>query len=456
MEDLKDWIVWLPSGYYMSSPSGDNFFGWSLNRPMARGRPVPFAQFYRASQFERLLYRPDVVLEYVKRLGRVDVAGLAGAAGFQVTQLDTIAPPDIQIAELHSTDPGMAKVKVSIGSSNLPIADWNLFVNEIPVLSHEQRAAFLKSPAANALAAELSLNRTASLDVVRVEASNSKAIGIAELPLTAAGKLEPESSKRSLFVAAIGASQFKDTRIPTLKFAAKDAEAIGELLRANKGSAYQEVHTLILSDEGRDGRPLRATIAERLPPFLRQARAQDTVIVFLASHGLSNARGDYFFVPLDASREDLDQAKLGAGDAGSLLPWQFFAQLLADSAGRRVLIVDTCAAAAIEGSSFDAYSLAKRSTASKFALLAASTGKELSQESAVHLHGLFTFGLLDAIETAADTNEAGVVTLKDAFQHARDLVEAQHNRAVGTQTPQAVIPEVLESIPLGRRTGLVN
>ena len=54
----QDWIAWAPSGYYVSSIYGDNFVGWHLNRGIDR---TP--DFYRAVQFDRILYRPDKVAE---------------------------------------------------------------------------------------------------------------------------------------------------------------------------------------------------------------------------------------------------------------------------------------------------------------------------------------------------------------------------------------------------------
>ena len=53
-----EWIAWTPQGYYVSSDAGDQYIGWHLNRGR-EGTPL----FYRAVQFERLLYRPDIVDE---------------------------------------------------------------------------------------------------------------------------------------------------------------------------------------------------------------------------------------------------------------------------------------------------------------------------------------------------------------------------------------------------------
>ena len=68
-----EWIAWNGAGYYVSSSAGDEYIGWHLNRGREQG-----ADFYRAVQFERILYRPDLVDESFRRRGRpADGAGAA-------------------------------------------------------------------------------------------------------------------------------------------------------------------------------------------------------------------------------------------------------------------------------------------------------------------------------------------------------------------------------------------
>ena len=82
--------------------------------------------------------------------------------------------------------------------------------------------------------------------------------------------------------------------------------------------------------------PERARIVEALD-LLASAQAHDTVVVFLASHGVSDATGEYFFVPRDARPEDLVRAAHGHGaDAPSLIRWSVFFDALRRAAGRRV------------------------------------------------------------------------------------------------------------------------
>ena len=91
-----EWIAWTPAGYYASSAGGDNLVGWHLNR----GKDAA-ADFYRAIQFERILYRPDLVDEAFRNRGRPPAAPPRRAqARFDVSQLASIAPPRVRLEQI--------------------------------------------------------------------------------------------------------------------------------------------------------------------------------------------------------------------------------------------------------------------------------------------------------------------------------------------------------------------
>jgi len=124
-----------------------------------------------------------------------------------------------------------------------------------------------------------------------------------------------------------------------------------------------------------------------------------------------------------------------------------FFDTLRNTAGRRVLIVDTCQARSIEGK-FEAHSLMKRSAASQFALIVASKGNEESQEYSPAKHGLFTYAFLNSLKPEADLNRDGLVSLKEAFDFALPIVEKLRHKQAGQQTPQMVSPPVLADMPV--------
>ena len=57
------WIIWTPTGYYASSPGGEDLIGWSINRGDALA-----PDFFPASRLRDTYYRPDIVQQVLKSL----------------------------------------------------------------------------------------------------------------------------------------------------------------------------------------------------------------------------------------------------------------------------------------------------------------------------------------------------------------------------------------------------
>lgn len=439
----QDWIAWIPPGYYMSSVSGDNFIGWHVNRGGDRD-----PDFYRAIQFERILYRPDLVQAYFKGHGAATALDKADNGAFDVAKLDSIAPPRLQltIAEVpHGDGQVLAQVSIKGESRSLPLQDWSLFVNGIPVAASQP----LQDSERRSFSRELQVPLSAGLNQLRAESSNGLALGLAERFMESSRELKP--SPGVLYVIAIGASDFTDPDVRDLNFAAQDAVAVARLFEQAGGqTGFVSTKTLVLADTA-SLRATRSNIVRSLQDFLATARGADTVVVFLASHGISDRQGNYYFVPADARNADIKAVQVGAGTAASLLRWDIFVDQLRHTAGRRLLIVDTCSSGAM-GGTFDVHSLAKRSLSSNFALLAASRGNEESQELPSARHGLFTHALLEALHSGFDPNADGFVSLSEAFEYTFDKVQTLRNRAVGPQTPQLSAPDVLANMLLARST----
>jgi uncharacterized caspase-like protein len=254
-----------------------------------------------------------------------------------------------------------------------------------------------------------------------------------------------------LYLLAIGVNEFTGLKDADLAYAARDAEEFARLFRAEGARHFRRVFARTLSDLG-PAKPHRAAIVDALD-FATDAGEHDTVVVFLASHGVSDAGGDYYFVPRDALAGDLAAAAHGAGvDAPSLIRASAFVERLGRVAGRRILIVDTCYARGIEGRP-GLQTLGKRSATSLISLVLAAKGSEESQEYPPARHGLFTHALLEGLRGAADADRDGAVTLAEAFGYAVPVVERLRDRSAGPQTPQLLAPEPLGGTVLVRRRG---
>ena len=415
----EDWAAWTPHGYYAASPYGDRFVGWQINRG-ADMKP----DFFRAVQFERTLYRPDL-------LG----GAFAGQAPPSAAPLIDNAPPRVSV-EVLSVSPAThtRRIRVRAESLGLPMSDVAAYVNDIPITPSANRA--LRASERQKFTRELDVPIVDSDNTLRIEVSNGHSMGEIE-------KFVPGETARAapgdLYVLAVGANKFTGLDADlALSYSASDAEEFAKALVAARAGQFRRVHTQTLSDNGT--LPTRAAVLKALSG-LNVATGADTVVVFLASHGLSDKQGNYYFVPRDAKRADIDTLlNDGALPAvSSLVAWQEVSEALRNTAGRRLLIVDTCAARSIFGTVQD-FSLLKRSASSRVAFILASKGDEESQEYEPGRHGLFTYGLLEGLKTQ------GVVTVADWFASAARTVDQLRDRRIGPQTPQFIAPPSLRAL----------
>jgi len=441
--NARDWIAWVPDGYYMSSVYGDNYVGWHLNR----GKDLA-PDFYRAVQFDRILYRPDVVTSSFRAaLGpvRSSLETTTQNADFRITKLREIAPPRLLLKAVSLPEEKDGHFRMSfelMGEKNtLGIQEYSIFVNHIPVTPANERT--LTGDETDYFRRVFHLELPARDNEIRVEAFNGVSMGVAQIYVNISGDVRPTPVKGNLYMLAVGVNKFP--ALPKrnyLEYAAQDAEELGREWKIRSAENYLKIFIHTISDHSAD-KPDRETIVSALK-FVELAGPDDTVVIFLASHGLSDSAGNYYFVPRDVLPQDITNALKGK-KAASLIPWTVFFDALRDAAGRRVLIVDTCQARSIEGN-FEPHSLMKRSAASQFALIVASKGNEESQEYAPAKHGLFTYSLLNALRPDADANRDGWVSLKEVFNYALPIVEELRHKQTGPQTPQMVSPQVLSDM----------
>ncbi len=444
----SDWICWVPQGYYLSSVYGDNYVGWHLNR----GRDLT-PDFYRAVQFDRILYRPDVIAAVLRPDGASATRALTPGpqADFQIAQLRDIAPPRVKVKTQESAigpnESARLDLVLSAEKTGLDISDVTVFVNNIPVTPRAERRAQNGAR----IERKVSVALTERENHIRVEAFNGVSMGIAETDYAVPATRKVNKEPGDLYLLAVGANVFPG--LPTdihLAYAASDADEFSASLKRRASGFFRQVHSRVLSDNT-PTLPLRAEIVKALE-FLSAARAEDTVIIFLASHGISDPAGNYYFVPRDVQAGDLKLVAKG-GAAQSMLPWQVFFDALRGLAGRRLLIVDTCQARNIEGR-FESHSLMKRSASSLFALIVAAKGNEESQEYEPGKHGLFTYAMLTALAQASDPAGKGLVSLNQVFNAATPIVERLRDKTIGPQTPQMIAPFPLGETPLLRNAPL--
>jgi outer membrane protein assembly factor BamB len=443
----EDWIAWTPAGYYASSPFGDKHVGWHIHRGLDMA-----PDFIRAVQLERVLYRPDLLKaalfgDAATALSSAPSDAPKAQSMIEPQRLETVAPPRIRLS-IVGVDETRATARIEVRaertSQRAPeIRDMAVYVNDIPVVSAGRGSVGWTER--SKLKREFSVPLSQRWNDIRVETFTASSMGLAnttiQLPQT-----PTNAALGDLYVLAIGVNRFEHLgKSANLSFAAQDALAFAQALSQTQVSAlsFRKRTMRVLSDQARD-KPTRANILSALD-FIADARANDTVVVFLASHGMADAAGDYYFVPSDARPEDVRDGTV-VGNAASLLSWQIFFDALRTTAGRRVMVVDTCHAKGIAGR-IEPTALIKRSASSNFALLLASGENERSQEYRPGGHGLFTYGLLSSLRDAG-LRAGEPLTLDAWFNQAVPVVKKLRDPRGGPQTPQLLAPPALRGTVL--------
>ncbi len=202
-----------------------------------------------------------------------------------------------------------------------------------------------------------------------------------------------------------------------LRYAIADAQRVGSVLTEIGGYAPERVHLL----EDPDADEIRAAL--------------EAVELKLASHAERDEASAFVFYYSGHARASA--LSLGTDE---LPVEELRAHLEGLSATVSVVILDACQSGAISrikgvepASSFSYNSVASLNT-SGLAVLASSTGSELSQESETIGGSFFTHHLVSGLRGAADDDDDGRVTLSEAYRyaHSRTLISTS-STAVGRQ-----------------------
>ena len=217
----------------------------------------------------------------------------------------------------------------------------------------------------------------------------------------------------ALYVVAVGVDAY--TKVTPLSFAGADAKAFRDAIAAKAGPLYSSVKSVVLASGG-DKEPTRANIEDAMDLF-RNAKPEDTVMLFLAGHGVNDGP-DYLFLPQDAS-SDGEHWK-----TSSVIKWYNLQLALQSTQGRRILFVDTCHA----GGAFNPR-LIKDAADAQIIVFSATDDKTLAQERPELGHGVFTHALVAGINGEADLLKHGAVNLFELTGYVANKVKTLTNNA---------------------------
>jgi len=264
----------------------------------------------------------------------------------------------------------------------------------------------------------------------------------------------------SRWAVIVGVSAYRDTTIPQLKYAHRDATSFAEFLRSPNGGAFNDDHLLVLLNE----QATRKNFMEALTTFLSKTKREDLVMIFFSGHGSALNREESYFLMNDTDLRNLAQTAVAMKEIQNAVTRSIPAE-------RVIVFSDACFSGSV-----NTFFVGRRSTAveknlisryllelgrSKPGLLSitSSAEGELSREGWVYWeHGLFTYFLVAGLggritdtegrvmkAVPADTNNDGIVTLGEITEYLRSSVS---NLTGGKQNPQVSKTAFDKNLPL--------
>ena len=176
----------------------------------------------------------------------------------------------------------------------------------------------------------------------------------------------------------------------------------------------------------------------------RQTTARDLAVVFAAGHGMTDAKGRFWFLTSDADPDELSTTAISRED---------ITDVLYDLPGKKLLFLDACHA----GAALNAGARGLERTDISAALndfaqaeggvvaYAASTGREFSFERAEWGHGAFTKALIEGFGGKADLLHKGTVTTATLDAFLEDRVKELTG---GQQHPVMTRPKTVPDFPI--------
>ena len=409
-----EWVMWTPQGYYTSSPGGDRLVGWQVNRGSDKA-----ADYFSAYRLKKHFYRPDIVEQAIVQASAKLAIDEAAITGFKLEELLKRHPPKISIGITKGTTRGdeADKIRVSaesiqlnvgVGANDDPITQFEVYVNGSKVNPSRDFSVIPVSPG-NSSKKIISVKLYSGENRIIVRATNLVGLTEKELRVFNAGQGALDKLG-NLYVLAVGVNEYPEISakpgVPglcgssngncALKYAVADAKGFHDTIIRKTSAQYARVKArLLVNGAEAENRPTRSNIVEALTD-LSAAQAGDTVVVFLAGHGVNKSvsgRDDYYFLTTDARRRKVDSSLSTA----SVMSWATLQNKLRAVKGRRLLFVDTCYAASSYSSK-----IVKGAYDDRIAVFSGADANSAAQEKENLKHGVFSYYVIQGLEGGAD------------------------------------------------------
>ena len=211
--------------------------------------------------------------------------------------------------------------------------------------------------------------------------------------------------------------RIRDSSIPSLRFAANDAKGIVQAFKAQEGRRYASVKSLVIAD-GADREPTSDNIRDGMD-FLREAKQNDVMVLFLSGHGGTDDQGSFFFMP-----GNMTFNQNGAPQRSRIIPNSELQDVLRFP-GQKLVFIDSCFSGGLQGKqmgSVDNEALINSLKDDSPVVFTSSSKTERSWEHEPARMGLFTHVLLEGLSGKADANKDGKITIQELGDYVKRTV----------------------------------
>ncbi len=448
-----EFVIATPDNYYMSSKDALDAVSFRVNNKL-----------YPFEQFDLKLNRPDIISS---RLGKTP-QGLINAyqyvyqkrlrkMGFTEEQLgNDFHLPEVEIinnSKTLTTDKKSFKFQAFLKDDKYKLDRLNVYVNNVPI--YGVSGFDLKGLAVQSVKKDIEIELSTGVNKIQVSTHNEK--GVESLRETFKIIYNGEVKKGDLYIISIGVSKYQNEEF-NLKYAAKDAVDVISTITGKSAHLYKGIKQRLLTDE-----EVTKTNIKGLSDFLRNAKPEDAVIIFVAGHGLLDKNLDYFYATYDV---DFNEPSMKG------VPYELLESLLSiTKAYEKLLIMDTCHSGELdkeeveEGKNEDVnlgdvefravgvsvrekegfgmentkelmdemFADVRKGTGAT--VISSAGGAEFAMESPEWNNGLFTYCLLNGLTSKeADANHNNEITVSELRDHVYKKVTELSN---GKQKPTA-------------------
>ncbi|TAJ08999.1 MAG: caspase family protein [Nitrospirae bacterium] len=239
----------------------------------------------------------------------------------------------------------------------------------------------------------------------------------------------------------IGIEQYRK-KLPQADYAANDARVMADYL--SKVLGYPEENIALLLNDNAAKTDLEKYFEGWLPNRVEKG---DSVFVYFSGHGAPNPKtGKAYLVPYDGDPSFVEQTAYPLD--------RLYDRLGKLPAKEIVVVLDSCFSGAggrsviAKGMRPMVLSIENPVLAGgKTAVLAASSGEQVSSTYDEKKHGLLTYFLLKGLRGEADRGQSGDIGLNELFDYVKPLVERTARREFNNEQ----VPQLLESPELLKR-----